>query len=98
MIEILYFDGCPNHEPTLELVRDVVAELGLEDEIRQERIGTPEKARERRFLGSPSVRVNGNDIEPEARGSEDFALGCRMYGKSGVPPRKLLVKAIRGES
>ncbi len=97
MIEILYFDGCPNHEPTL-LAREVVAELGLAAEIRQVRIQTPEEATERRFLGSPSVRVNGKDIEPEARGSEDFALGCRMYGKSGVPAKELLVAAIRGES
>ncbi len=98
MIEILYFDGCPNHEPTLELAREVVAELGLAAEIRQVRIETPEEASEKCFLGSPSVRVNGKDIEPEARGSEDFALGCRMYGKSGVPAKELLVAAIRGES
>ena len=97
VIEILYFDGCPNHEPTLELAREVVAELGLEAEVRQVRVETPEEATERRFLGSPSVRVNGQDIEPEARGSEDFAFGCRLYGESGVPPKELLVDAIRGE-
>ena len=96
MIEILYFDGCPNLEATLELTRQVVAELGLEADIRQVRVETPAEARERHFLGSPSVRVNGKDIEPEARGSEDFALGCRVYGKSGVPPKQLLVDAIRG--
>ena len=96
MIEILYFDGCPNLEPTLELAREVVAELGLEADIRQVRVETPEEARESRFLGSPSVRVNGKDIEPEARGSEDFGLGCRVYGGSGVPPKELLVDAIRG--
>ncbi len=94
MIEILYFDGCPNHEPTLELAREVVAELGLEAEVRQVRIETPEEATARRFLGSPSVRVNERDI---ARGREDFTLGCRMYGRGGVPPRELLVDAIRGE-
>ena len=97
VIEILYFDGCPNHQPTVEIARAVVAELGLEAEIRQVRVETREAATARRFLGSPSVRVNGKDIEPEARGSEDFALGCRLYGKSGVPPKELLVDAIREE-
>ena len=95
MIEILYFDGCPNHEPTLELTREVVAELGLETKICEVRVETPEEATERRFIGSPSVRVNGRDIEPEARGSNDFAFSCRMYGESRIPPKELLVEAIR---
>ena len=94
MIEILYFDGCPNHQPTLELTREVVAELGLEADIHEVLVETPEAATERRFLGSPSIRVNGRDIEPEARGQTDFALSCRMYGESGVPPRELLVAAL----
>ncbi len=81
MIEILYFDGCPNHEPTLELAREVVAELGLDAEIHQVRIETPEEAAEER---------------PGAPGGEDLALGCRLYGTSGVPPKQLLVDAIRG--
>ena len=95
MIEILYFDGCPNHEPTLELARDVVGELGLEADIRQVRVETAEEAERERFVGSPSVRVNGKDIEPTAEGQTDFALSCRMYGESGVPPRELLVAALQ---
>jgi hypothetical protein len=95
VIEIFYSDGCPHHAPALALVREVVAELGLAAEILEVRIETPEQAIEARFLGSPSIRVNGMDIEPEARGSEDFAIGCRVYGTSGVPPRELFVDAIR---
>ncbi len=95
MIEILYFDGCPNHELTLDLAREVVGELGLEAEIREVRVESPEDAERERFLGSPSVRVDGKDIEPAARGKTDFALSCRLYGESGVPPRELLVAALK---
>ena len=95
MIEVFYFGGCPHYAPALALVRKIVAELGLVAEILEVRIETPEQAIEARFLGSPSIRVNGMDIEPEARGSEDFAFGCRVYGESGVPPRELFVDAIR---
>ena len=98
MIEILSFDGCPNQEPTLDLVREVVGELGLETEIREVRVETPEEAERERFLGSPSVRVNRKDIEPEARGRTDFALGCRIYRHGGVPPKGLLVAALREAS
>ena len=98
MIEILYFDGCPNHEPTLDLAREVVGELGVDEEIREIRVETAEEAERARFLGSPSVRVNGRDIEPEARGRADFALSCRMYRGGGVPPKELLVAALRQAS
>jgi hypothetical protein len=39
---------------------------------------------------------HGKDIEPGVRSAEDLALGCRVYDRSGVPPRELLVDAIRG--
>ena len=95
MIEILYFDGCPNHQPTLKLAREVVAELGLDAEIREVRVETAEEAERERFLGSPSVRVNGRDIEADARERGDFSLSCRMYGSGGVPPKELLIAALR---
>ena len=43
MIEILFFDGCPNHEPTLALAREVVGELGVAAEIREVRVETEEE-------------------------------------------------------
>ena len=95
MIEILYFDGCPHYERTLELARDVVGEMGLDVDIRDVPVGSAAEAEEMRFLGSPSVRVNGRDIEPEARERIDFALGCRIYSGGGIPPKELLVAALR---
>lgn len=50
-----------------------------------------------RFLGSPTVQVDGLDIEPSARSRTDFAVGCRVYGPSGdVPPRDLVLAALAG--
>ena len=95
MIEILYFSGCPNHELTVRLVREVVGELGIDAEILEVAVESIEAAERLRFIGSPSVRVNGRDIETDARERTDFALSCRMYGSAGVPPRELLVEALR---
>lgn len=97
VIEILFFDGCPNHEPTMNLAREVLRELGLEAEIREVPVETPEEAQTHRFVGSPTVRVNGRDIEPDARARTDFGLCCRMYERGGVPPKELLVDALREE-
>lgn len=94
MIEILYFDGCPNHGQTLQLVREVTGTLGLSIEVREIEVVGPEEAESLRFLGSPSVRVDGCDIEPGADARTEFNFGCRMYGARGVPPRDMLVAAL----
>jgi len=97
-IEILYFDGCPNHAPTEELVRDVIGALSVDAEIRLERVETPEAAEKARFIGSPTVRIDGVDIDPVARDASRFGLTCRRYGTVGVPPRELIEAAIHNAS
>jgi hypothetical protein len=78
-IEILYFEGCPNHEPARALVERVATQLRLEPEIRLVEVADPDAAVALRFLGSPTVRVNGLDVEPGAGERRDFALSCRIY-------------------
>jgi hypothetical protein len=78
-VEILYFDGCPNHERTRALVERVGAELHLEPEIELVKVGDAGAASRLRFLGSPTVRVNGRDVEPGAAERGDFVFSCRVY-------------------
>ena len=94
MIELLYFEGCPHVEPTLSLANEVLNELGLSTEIREVEVRTPEDAEQMRFLGSPSLRVDGKDIEPGAEDRTEYTLSCRLYGGSGLPPKGLLVAAL----
>lgn len=95
VIEILAFAGCPHRERTVALAREVAARLGVAAEIREVEVRGIEEAERLRFLGSPTVRVDGADVEPEARTRRDFALGCRLYGGAGVPARELLEAALR---
>lgn len=95
-VEVLFFEGCPNHEPTVALAHSVVAELGVAAEVREVAVEEPEAAETLRFLGSPSIRVNGHDIEPGADDRTGFTLSCRIYGNSGVPPREWIVAALGG--
>jgi hypothetical protein len=78
-VEILYFDGCPNHEPARELVEQVAAELGLQPQIELIEVADGDAATRLRFLGSPSVRVDGRDVEPGADERGDFVFSCRVY-------------------
>jgi len=78
-VEILYFEGCPNHEPARALVERLAGELDVEPEIELVEVADPDAAIALRFLGSPTVRVNGVDVEPGAEERRDFAFSCRIY-------------------
>ena len=97
-VEVLYFNGCPNHLPTVERVRETLDGMGLRDDVREIEVDTYEKAEASLFLGSPSVRINDVDIEPSARNAKVFGLSCRTYvdgaTRTGLPPRELLSAAI----
>ena len=99
-IELLYFDGCPNFEAMLPKLREMVADEEVEAEIELRRVESVDAAESERFLGSPTVRVDGEDVEPGAGVRTDFGLKCRLYrsgeGTSGMPPERWIAAAIRG--
>lgn len=98
-IEILYFEGCPNHEPALQRVQDLLKEEDMSAEISQIQISDQTTAREIGFLGSPSIRVNGLDVEPGARTAQEYGMMCRTYasdaGREGLPSREMIRTALR---
>jgi mercuric ion transport protein len=97
-IEVLYFEGCPNQSTAIEMVRETLKSLGRRDEIHQVEVHTQSDAEAMAFVGSPSIHINGADIEPWARTAKAFGLSCRTYldgsHRSGVPSRELLRRAI----
>jgi hypothetical protein len=92
-IEILYVPGCPNYPPAVEQVERVLFSESLQAEIRSIAVRTDTEARELMFLGSPTIRVNGEDIEPHQTSVP--SLACRLYeNRSGIPSEELLRVAI----
>jgi len=98
-VEVFYFDGCPNHGPTLERVKEALQQEGLAAEVVEINVPDDATARSLGFLGSPTVRIGGLDIEPSARWSRDFGLMCRTYAdggrRVGAPPLDLIRMAVR---
>ena len=77
---------------------------GIEPELRLVNVTDEEAAQRLHFLGSPTIRVNGEDVEPNAGERADYALSCRVYqtdrGVAGQPDedwvRDALVRAAPG--
>lgn len=88
-IEVLYFDGCPSFPKAMDQVKSVLNEEAMDVAIEIVPVETLEDALAHRFLGSPSIRVNGLDVEVQSREREDFGLKCRLYGNGsklvGIP-------------
>jgi hypothetical protein len=97
-VDVLYFEGCPNHGPARALVERIAAELRVEPEIRLVEVPDPDAALELRFLGSPTIRVDGREVEPGADRRRDFVLSCRVYpgerGFAGQPDEAWIRKAL----
>ncbi len=105
-IEVLYFDGCPHHETFLPHLRGLLAEHGITAPVTLIRIEGDDDARAHRFLGSPTVRVDGQDIEPAAEqphqhdmgAKRRFGMQCRLYltpeGTKGIPRDQWLLDAL----
>jgi hypothetical protein len=98
-VELLFFDGCPNHEALLPRLRGLLQSIGAEGDIHLVRVENAEEAQRARFLGSPTVRVNGEDVEPGADDRADFGLKCRLFatpeGLRGMPADEWVVAAVR---
>ena len=98
-IELLYFDGCPSYRTLLPRLERLLGDAGVRDGVELRRVDSEQQATDERFLGSPTVRVNGADVEAGADARTDFGMKCRLYrgasGHSPIPPDKWIVASLR---
>lgn len=97
-IEFLWFDDCPNYTAARSLLSEVLAERGIEAAIDDINVPDLESGERVKFAGSPSIRIDGADIEPRYEDSGDYTPRCRVYqtsaGLRGVPEREWIEAAI----
>lgn len=98
-VELLYFDGCPSHEAFLPRLRELLAQAGADAAIHERRVESDAAAQRERFLGSPTLRVEGMDVDPAAGERTDYGLKCRLYptgdGLRGAPPDEWVLAALQ---
>jgi hypothetical protein len=97
-VEVLYVAGCPSHPAAVKLVKDILAAEGVAAAVYEVFVRDVEMARELRFCGSPTVRINGRDVEGDLdERAQNIALSCRLYPGSnqvGLPPAEIIHRAV----
>jgi hypothetical protein len=97
-VRFLFYEDCPSHESALERLREVLAEEGIDADIEVVEVESEEQAQELCFVGSPTILINGQDIDPPPPDSH-YALTCRAYrledGRiSPLPSRGMIRRTV----
>ena len=97
LIELLYIEDYPGHETVMGWVKEILKEHDIQAKFKLIHIRTYASAEELKFPGSPTLRIDGKDVEP--LDNPDYGIKCRLYagGKepSNVPPRQWIEDALR---
>jgi hypothetical protein len=106
-VELLWWEGCPSYPVALEELKAILGEEGLDpDSVQMREVETDEQAQRERFPGSPTIRIDGEDVVPPGDAAPS-SLTCRIYrlrdGRSSPTPdpvdvRDLVRRAKRREA
>ena len=95
-IELLYFDGCPSWRSGLQNLHSALKANGLDASVELVQVMDNDNAARKKFIGSPSFRINGVDLWDEER--EVYSMSCRVYatpeGIKGSPSVSMLREAL----
>jgi hypothetical protein len=101
-VELLYWAGCPSYPKALSELRETLSEAGLDpDCVIVREVQSESDAAAERFIGSPTVRIDGVDVQP--LDDEPTGLSCRIYRRrdgriSPTPDPADLREALRAAS
>ena len=100
-VELLWFEGCPNHAAAEAMLSEVLAAAGVTAPIERIEVIDEQTGRSLCFPGSPTIRIDGRDVDPsnDPCTCEDCAPRCRLYatadGLRGLPERRWVEAAVR---
>jgi hypothetical protein len=77
-IQFLYYEECPSHEAGLQRLREAMSAEGVDAPIEIVKVETEAQAEALRFIGSPTILIDGADIVPSS-GEALYRLTCRTY-------------------
>ncbi|MDD1720610.1 MAG: DUF2703 domain-containing protein [Euryarchaeota archaeon] len=101
-IDILYHEKCSHYPQAIARIKEVLSEEGIEAEINEIQITSKEEAQKYDFLGSPTIRIDGEDLESEEERQAGHTYAhdsCRIYNYKGqlymIPHKEAIRLALR---
>jgi hypothetical protein len=99
-VELLYFDGCPGYRKAEQSLAGALSQEGIRSEVELVAVNTDEEAGALKFPGSPTIRMDGQDLFPSSAGDrDDQRLCCRVYatpeGLKDHPTEEMIRAALR---
>ena len=98
VVELLWFSDCHNYVAARDQLQRVIADVAPGTAIREVDATDPVVAERLRFPGSPTIRVDGRDVDPGYIDPGDYAPRCRLYrtseGLRGLPERSWIEQAL----
>ena len=98
-IEVLYTTGCASHQLALDHLRRALRDTGMDVPIEQVAVDSDADAQAMRFPGSPTIRIDGIDVEGATAEAGGFGCNCRVYRDAGsetsYPSVDLISRALR---
>ncbi len=89
-VELLYTDDDPGYMTTRQNLVEVLSEDAFETPVQMIAVRSKDDAELLGFPGSPTIRIDGEDIDPES--ATGIGLGLRAYPGDGSVPGKLLIR------
>ena len=83
-VELYYFESCPSYLKALENAREALRLEDLPEDVELISVESAADAQVKRFIGSPTIRVNGVDVEGREAEQKGFGFGCRIYADNGA--------------
>jgi hypothetical protein len=78
-VELLWWEGCPSTDRARRELRDALDDIGLAAiEVNETSIRTDKDAHVTSFVGSPTILIDGEDVDPPGA-DEPVGLSCRVY-------------------
>ena len=92
-VELLYWDGDPSYMTTRQRLVEVLTEDAFETPIQMVAVASEDDAALLGMHGSPSIRIDGEDVDPDRFGP--VGLHARDYGAGPVPDKELIRRAVQ---
>ncbi len=98
-IDLLYYDDCPHYKEAEKALKEVLDEEHIDAEVQMVSVSKGGRADPWHFIGSPTIFINGEDLDPEVDRETPYQGHCRMYMYKDelfeYPPKEMIREGLK---